>query len=241
MGSLKVLAVDDEAAVLDDLEFMLHRSPSVGEVVTASSGSDALRLLAEQEDIDALLVDIQMPGLSGLDLVRTLRKFKSPPLVAFVTAHENHALEAFELEVIDYLLKPVDGERLAEALRRICDRRNETVESSPKSSGPRIECRKGDRTYFVESSEIDIVEATGDYVRLHTADGSHLIRQTLSELESQWGADGFVRTHRGYLVRAARISELVSTDGRTTATVGEVSVPVSRRFLRPLRSALAAL
>ncbi len=243
MEDLKVLAVDDERAVLDDLEFMLRRSQSVGEVLTAVTGSDALRLLNEEDDVDALLVDIQMPGLNGLDLVRTLRNFKNPPLVAFVTAHDEHALEAFELEVIDYLLKPVDEERLTEALRRICERKQGIADPGAGEAVQRvrIQCRVGDRTYFIERRDVMVAEATGDYVRLHTDDGSHLIRQTLSELARQWAGAGFVRTHRGYLVRATGIRELISTDGKTTATVGHRAVPVSRRYLRPLRAELAAL
>ena len=113
-----MLAVDDEAPALDELAWMLGRHECVSQVVPVRSGEAALRVLHE-EQVDAIFMDVQMPGLSGLDLARVLSRFTTQPPVVFVTAHEQHAVDAFELNVVDYVLKPVRDERLDQAVRRV--------------------------------------------------------------------------------------------------------------------------
>jgi len=103
---LKVLLIDDERPALDELAFLLDRDPRVGEVLTCDSAADALRTLHDVE-VDAVFLDVQMPGLSGLELAQVLARFRVPPPVVFVTAHDEHAVEAFELRAVDYVLKPV--------------------------------------------------------------------------------------------------------------------------------------
>ena len=115
---IRVLVVDDEQPALDELAFLLHADQRIAEVVTAVTATEGLRILRET-DVDAVFLDIQMPGLSGLELAEVLGRFKEPPPVVFVTAHEQHAVEAFELHAVDYVLKPVRAERLAEAVRRV--------------------------------------------------------------------------------------------------------------------------
>ena len=115
---MRVLVVDDERPALDELAYLLQRDERVGEVLSCDSATDALRVLQEQE-VDALFLDIQMPGLSGLELAQVLTRFRQPPAIVFVTAHEGHAVEAFDLQAVDYVLKPVRAERLAEAVRRV--------------------------------------------------------------------------------------------------------------------------
>lgn len=117
MTGLSILAVDDEAPSLDELSYLLESSPLVERVAVARSATDALRRLRD-EDFDAVLLDIRMPGLDGMELARVLSRFSSPPVLVFVTAHENHALEAFEVGAAGYLLKPVDAVRLERVLRR---------------------------------------------------------------------------------------------------------------------------
>ncbi|WP_022930636.1 LytR/AlgR family response regulator transcription factor [Patulibacter americanus] len=121
-AGLRVLAVDDEPLALADLERMLRASPSVGEVVTASGGEAALELLGDGQ-FDLLLLDVRMPGLDGVRLARVVRRFSDPPALVFVTAHESAAVEAFALQAVDYLLKPVATSRLEETLRRVGDAR----------------------------------------------------------------------------------------------------------------------
>ena len=122
---LRVLVVDDEPPALEELAYLLGRDARIREVLTAGSGEQALRLLEHDDAVDAIFLDVAMPGLSGLDLARVLARFRSPTPVVFVTAHDEHAVEAFELHAVDYLLKPVRHQRLDEAVRRVVDSTSE--------------------------------------------------------------------------------------------------------------------
>ena len=156
MTGLKVLVIDDERPALDELTFLLGRDPRIGEVRSSDSATEALRVL-QAEEVDAVFLDIQMPGLTGLDLAQVLSRFKSPPPIVFVTAHEEHAVEAFDLHAVDYVLKPVREERLAEAVRRVVEA------GGPAPSGDvQIPVERGGVTRFVNRSEITHVDAQGD-------------------------------------------------------------------------------
>ena len=165
-GLLRVLVIDDERPALDELAFLLERDPRVGGVLTSDSATEALRILQDL-DVDAVFLDIQMPGLSGLDLAQVLARFRKPPPVVFVTAHEEHAVEAFDLHAVDYVLKPVREDRLAEAVRRVVEERAGTRR---RNGDEQIPVERGGVTRFVSRSDITHVEAHGDYARLHTAD-----------------------------------------------------------------------
>ena len=133
--------------------------------------------------------------MSGLDIARVISRFANPPLIVFVTADEDQALQAFELAAIDYVLKPIRPQRLAESVRRIC----ELVEDTP-AKPEMITVDQGGITKLIPRADIAYVQAQGDYARLHTKDSSYLIRVPLNDLEQQWGESGFVRIHRSYLV-----------------------------------------
>ena len=122
---LRVLAVDDEAPALDELTYLLGRHGHIGEVIAASDATSALRAINDRQ-LDAVFLDINMPGLSGLELAGLLTNFASPPSVVFVTAHDDKAVAAFDIGAVDYLLKPIRTERLDEAVRRILAGRNPT-------------------------------------------------------------------------------------------------------------------
>ena len=243
---LRVLVVDDEAPAREELAFLLSRDELVGEVVVVGGAEEALRHLAVGE-VDVVLSDLHMPGLDGLDLCRAVARLAAPPAVVFVTAHEEHAVEAFELQVADYVLKPVRAARLTAALRRAG-----TGGAVGTTTGPRAPDRReaeetlsvelGGVTRFVLRSSVLWAEAQGDYVRLHTADGSHLLRSTLSQLEDRWAPEGFVRTHRSLLVAVRAVRELRSDDGHHSLVVdaGGVSreLPVARRLAREVRERL---
>ena len=238
MTPLRVLVVDDERPALDELQFLLAQDARVGEIVACDSATEALRTLHEGE-IDAVFLDIQMPGLTGLELAQVLRRFRRPPPVVFVTAHEAHAVDAFELHAVDYVLKPVREERLAEAVRRV-------LEGGDRAPAPlddlQIPVELGGVTRFVDRSDVTHVEAHGDYARLHTDGGSHLIRVPLTTLEDEWAAAGFLRIHRSLLVALAHITEIRMESGRCTVAVGPVGrqtdLLVSRRHTRELRELL---
>jgi DNA-binding LytR/AlgR family response regulator len=236
LAPLRVLAIDDEAPALDELVWLLGNDERVGTVLAAGSGAEALRVLHD-ESVDAIFMDIQMPGLTGLDLARVLARFTVPPPVVFVTAHEEHAVDAFELEVADYVLKPVREERLAEAVRRVVHRMHGR-DSLPSAPDEHIVVELGGVSRRVPRSEVRYVEAQGDYARLHTADGSHLVRVALSALADQWRDAGFVRIHRSFLVSLAHISEWRNEGGRYTVVVEGTELAVSRRHTRDLRDVL---
>ncbi|GAB2758209.1 LytR/AlgR family response regulator transcription factor [Nocardioides pakistanensis] len=232
--SLKVLVVDDERPALDELAWLLGRDNRVADVLTTDSAAEALRLLQE-EHVDAVFLDIRMPGLSGLDLAKVLARFKEPPPVVFVTAYDEHAVDAFELNAVDYVLKPVRDDRLAEAVRRVAEARS--TPATPLDTDT-IAVELGGRTRFVPRSSVRYVEAQGDYARLHTDEGSHLVRVPLSSLEEQWRDAGFVRIHRSLLVALAHVEEVRMDSGRCTVIVGGEELAVSRRHTRQLRDLL---
>jgi DNA-binding LytR/AlgR family response regulator len=230
-SGLTVLVVDDEQPALDELAFLLARDDRVGRVSCCDSATEALRVLRD-EPVDAVFVDIAMPGLSGLELAEVLARFKEPPRVVFVTAHSEHAVDAFDLQAIDYVLKPVREERLREAVRRVSD----TSSAAPDDDTIPVEL--GGVTRFVSRSEVRYVEAQGDYTRLHTASGSHLVRLPLSSLEERWGEAGFVRIHRSLLVALAHVDEVRVDAGRCSVVVGGTELQVSRRHTPVLRELL---
>ncbi len=238
---LKVLVIDDERPALDELAYLLSRDERVGDVLTCDSAAEGLRTLHEI-DVDVVFLDIQMPGLTGLDLAQVLSRFRTPPPIVFVTAHEAHAVDAFELRAVDYVLKPVRADRLAEAVRRV-------VEGSERAPAPahqaQIPVERGGVTRFIDRADVTHVEAHGDYARLHTADGSHLIRVPLSTLEEEWRSAGFVRIHRSLLVSLAHVREVRMDAGRCSVVVAGppgsgdgIQLGVSRRHTRELRDLL---
>lgn len=236
---LDVLVADDEQPVRDELAYLLGRDERIATVTCAASGTEALRILRERT-FDAVLLDIAMPGLSGLELAAVLARFKTPPQIVFVTAHAEHAVDAFDLDAVDYLLKPVREERLREAVRRI-------AEAGPASTGggtsmpppdDAIAVELGGVTRLVARSSVSFVEAQGDYSRLHTESGSHLVRLPISSLEDRWRDAGFIRIHRSLLVALRHVEEIREEDGRVTVIVGARELQASRRYTPALREQL---
>lgn len=237
-GDLRVLVVEDEASTRDEMAALLDDTPEVAEVLVADNGSAAVRLLGT-ESIDAAFLDILMPGLDGMDVARVLSVMSEPPSIVFVTASEAHAVEAFGIGAVDYLLKPIRYERLAEAVGRIAQLRRASGTASPAEDLHVVQIDTGRRTVFVKRDEVQFVEAQGDYVRLHTSDGSHLIRLSLSYLEEVWEAAGFVRVHRGFLIAIPWVQDLrVTSSSGLVAGTPAGDVPVSRRHSRQLREQL---
>lgn len=268
---LRVLAVDDEKPLLEELLYLLRSDPRVRSAEGASDATEALRRITRAlesgpdgpDGIDVVFLDIHMAGLTGLDIARLLAGFARPPLVVFVTAHEGFAVQAFDLKAVDYVLKPVRPERLAEAVRRACAQSGRSAQPPAPGAGDtasvpvarrpvsevsagaaadrapdQIAVELGGVTRFVAIADIAYVEAQGDYARLHTDEGSHLVRIPLATLEERWAARGFVRIHRRHLVALGRIDELRLDSGTTTVRVGSAELQVSRRHTRELRDLL---
>ncbi|MEV4678709.1 MULTISPECIES: LytR/AlgR family response regulator transcription factor [Actinomadura] len=242
---LHVLAVDDERPALEELAYLLRQDPRIGQVTGAGDASCALRdlsrMLVEGERLDAVFLDIRMPGLDGLDFTRLLTGFSAPPHVVFVTAHDDCAVTAYELGALDYLLKPVRPERLAESVRRVAEAVHRTAPPAPEGPAPDdelIPVELGGRTRLVSRRTVTHVEAQGDYVRLHTADGGYLVRMPLSALSKRWETAGFIRIHRSTLVASAHITEVRFDGGRAAVRIGDELLQVSRRHTREVRDRL---
>lgn len=235
---LRVLAVDDEPPALDELAYLLRADPRIARLHTAADATDALRILRDHE-VDAVFLDIRMPGLDGLELARVLRRFARPPAVVFVTAYDDAAVDAFDLGVIDYVRKPIRADRLAEAVRRVVARL--VLPLAPAAAGGEdvsIPVELAGVTKMLPRSAVRWVEAQGDYARLHTAGGSHLVRVPLATLAERWADAGFVRIHRSYLVQIRLIGELRLTNNGYVVIVDGAELPVSRRHTRELKDRL---
>ncbi len=235
MDGLRALVVDDEQPVLEELVFLLERDERIASVRAARSGTEALRIL-ESGDVDLVFLDVVMPGLSGVELARVLTHFRERPRIVFVTAHEAHAVAAFELGAVDYLLKPIREDRLRESVRRAVT----DVEGETAVVDESIAVELGGVTRFVQRSAVAYAEAQGDYVRLHTVDGSaHLIRTPLSSLAEQWGDAGFTRIHRSLVINLTHVREVRMQGGRCSVVVPSgaesVVLSVARRHTRGLR------
>jgi two-component system LytT family response regulator len=240
---LRVLAVDDVAPALEELRRLLLESPDVSDVAVAGDPIAALRLI-QAGPFDVVFLDISMPNLTGLELANLLARMTDPPVVVFVTAYEEHAARAYGIGAVDYLLKPVSAERLAAALARV--RRFATSAGADEAPAPApvdalavVPVELGGRTRFVRRDDVRFVEAQGDYVRLHTPTGAHLVRIPISRLEEHWQHAGFTRVHRSYLLAVPAVRELRSDlSGGLLAHTDVGDVPVSRRHARELREHL---
>jgi DNA-binding LytR/AlgR family response regulator len=255
---LRILAVDDELPALEELTYLLRRDARVADVEPVRDGAAALlaldRSLAEGRPFGALFLDVRMPGLDGAAVARVASRFADPPRVVFVTAHDDFAVDAFALRAVDYVLKPIHPERLAEAVRRVAaeaDRTADAASGPPSAPGPSdtapapapprdevIPVELAGVTRFVRRSEVLYVEAHGDYARLRTATGSHLVRTPLAALEERWADAGFLRIHRRHLVAVRHVRELRLESGRAFVRVGEFVLPISRRHQRAVRDML---
>lgn len=233
---LIALVVDDEAPARSELRYLLEQDERIAAVLVAASGTDALRML-ESEKVDVVFSDISMPGLDGMELARVLARFASRPAVVFVTAHDQHAVEAFAIDAVDYVMKPVRPARLAEAVRRVIAG---VMPAAPETrdEDETIPVELGGVTRFVSRRDIRYVQAHGDYARLHTDTGSHLVRIPLNTLEERWAAAGFVRIHRSTLVSLKHVTQVRMDHGKATVRVGPVDLQVSRRHMRELRQHL---
>ena len=213
MKPLRVVIVDDEAPARAKLRRYLQDDPQADLVGEAANGEQAVHLIEELRP-DVVLLDVQMPVLDGFDVLEALQAEPLPRII-FVTAHDAHAVRAFEVRAVDYLLKPVDRERLADALERVAD----LSEVAPAVSGvledrraeapmERFLVRERGRLLLVPLTDVNWVGAAGNYVEVHTGSATHLVRGTLTELEDRLPRDRFARVHRSSIVNLDRIKEL---------------------------------
>ena len=242
MSGLRILAVDDEEPALADLSGLLEAAAGVAAVDRASSGNDALRRLnAADGTYDAIFLDVRMPGLDGRELAQVLARFASAPAIVFVSAHRDAAVDGFELGVRDFLVKPVERERLERALARVVE--GPDAHPAPGAGGEDeilpVDSLHGAKRLIARSS-ILYLRAQRDYVRVVTRESRFLMRGRLSEIASRWEPHGFVQVHRQYAVNLHQAEELRPHLNGTATLVfpGDRSVPVSRRRIADLRRRL---
>jgi DNA-binding LytR/AlgR family response regulator len=244
--TIDVLIADDERPVLDELEALLRRDERVRDIRRASSGSEAIRVLSEHR-VDAAFLDIHMPGLSGFDLARALSRFGDAPAIVFVTADEAGAVQAFDFQALDFILKPIRRERLHRAVGRILADRDAAAGGGADRGAAHggepvpdetVAVRVGNVVRAVRRSDVRWVQAQGDYSRLVTDAESHLVREPISDLEERWAAAGFIRVHRSYLVDRAAITTARLVGPHPTLVVAGEEIPVSRRSIAVVREAI---
>lgn len=226
-----VLIVDDEPPIRAELRYLLGQDERIGSIDEAGGATEAVsKILASRPDV--LFLDIQMPGTSGIKLVETLANLKTPPVVVFVTAFAEYAVSAFELDAVDYILKPVETSRLEKALDKV-SAAMASRDPSPRSERVmRLSVERAGKRAFIPVTDIVYIEAKADYSSVVTAAGSYLVNESISSLERRLAPQGFLRVHRSYLVNLDDVHDVeVSRSGLMELKVERVgaSVPVSRR------------
>jgi two-component system response regulator AlgR len=204
--ALRTLIVDDEPLAIERMQVLCAEIDQLQVVGTASDGEAALRL-ADKLKPDLLLLDMTMPGLSGLAVARQLGRRERPPGVIFITAHEEFAVQAFDIDAVDYVLKPVGVERLERAVDRALARHER---GTGGSEGWLTEFWVPHRSELlrIEAAQVERIDAERDYVRLHVGDRSHLLLQTIAGLEGRLDPERFIRIHRSTILRRDRIRGL---------------------------------
>lgn len=206
-GALRTIIVDDEPLAIERMQVLCAEIEPLTVVGTASDGEAALRL-AEKLRPDLLLLDMTMPGMDGLAVARQLGKVAGPPAVIFVTAHEDFAVEAFDLEAVDYVLKPVAAERLERAIERAIGRREREAPAPRGDWLSEFWVPHRSELLRIEAAEVGRIDAERDYVRLHVGDRSYLLLQTIAGLEGRLDPARFIRIHRSTILRRDRIRGL---------------------------------
>jgi two-component system LytT family response regulator len=237
--SLRVLVVDDEAPARALLEEYLASVPDCELVASCRDGFEAVERIAELSP-DLVILDIQMPKLNGFDVVELL---ESPPAIIFATAFEEHAVRAFEIAAIDYLLKPFDAERFSQAIergrRRVVSRQQQDLSAvlAPRQS-ERVLVRNEGEIRILPARRIDYVESQDDYILLHAGERVLRKKQTLKSLTEQLGPERFVRVHRCFLVNLDRLDRLepYSSESRVAILSDGTRIPVSRSGYSRLRA-----
>jgi two-component system response regulator AlgR len=203
MDPIRFLVVDDEPLAIERLQLLLARIEGVALAGTALEGAAALRLV-EATEPDAVLLDIAMPGMDGIDVARALGRATRPPVVIFVTAFDTFAVAAFDVEAVDYVMKPVSLERLARAVERARERIATRAEAEPAETPARLEefwVSEARGLVRLSAADIDRITAERDYMRLHVGPRSWLINHTIGRLEEELDPARFVRLHRSAMVR----------------------------------------
>jgi two-component system LytT family response regulator len=264
MKPLRAIVVDDEKLARRGLALRLANNPQVDVIAECANGQEALQVIGS-ESPDLVFLDIQMPGMDGFDVVCELQA-DAMPLVIFVTAFDRYAIDAFKIHAVDYVLKPIDEERLDEAVSRAVARhalqslgnkqdlmalvsgRNEAsaakelvLDDAPAQQWPeRLTIKDGNEFQFIRVAEIQWIDAAGDYMCVHAGGKTHIMRTTMKHLESSLDPDRFIRVHRSSIVNTNSIASAASHDnGEYVLTLeGGARLKVSRSYRDRIKSLL---
>jgi two-component system LytT family response regulator len=252
MTKIRTLVVDDEPIARARIVTLLSEEADIDVIGECANGTQAVSAIDAQSP-DLVFLDVQMPEMDGFELARVLGRERMPAVV-FVTAHDEYALRAFEIHALDYLLKPFSAERFKSALvharTHLVERRATTLGRQLLALLPemrrsaavrdRLVVKSSGRIYFVPTADIDWCEAAGNYVRLHVGQQAHLVRDTMSHLESHLDPSRFVRIHRSTMVNVDRIQELRSSfNGEyVVLLIGGTRLTLSRGYRDALQARL---
>ncbi len=234
---LKAMIVDDEPHARSEMRYLLEGTGDVEVVAEAGSVRQAIERLRNQA-CDVIFLDIGLPDASGLQLAEAMGRLKAPVAIVFVTGHEEHAVEAFKVSAVDYLLKPVDPIRLDLALERVSDYVDLNLKAQKVA---RVPIDKGGKKSCIGVDKVRFIMARDDYAYLQTDSERFFSSVSLARLERQLRDQGFFRVHRGYLVNLSYVSEIEpQTSGTLLLTLDGVEdhIPVSRRRAPALKRAL---
>ncbi|AOS97150.1 Transcriptional regulatory protein YehT [Microbulbifer aggregans] len=265
MSHLRAVLVDDEPLALRLLQSMLEETPGIEVVATCRNGREALSAVARHTP-DILFLDVQMPGMNGFEVVRRLQG-DTIPLVIFATAYDHYALEAFEVHAVDYVLKPLEGDRLEVAIQRARERLLQRSAGSgddtggekarlmaslesvdgraerPSNEGPgKLAIKDRGRIIMLNQADVEWIDAAGDYMCVHAGGETHIMRSTMKELQQQLCGETFKRVHRSTLVNLEYIEQIkVLTKGEYLLTLASgAEVKVSRNYRQPIKDYLDA-
>jgi two-component system, LytTR family, response regulator len=230
------------------IRIRLEKDADISVVGECDEGTAAVQCVNDARP-DVVFLDVQMPGMNGFDVIRQIPQ-EQMPLIVFLTAYDQYAVKAFEVHAFDYLLKPIDDERFREVVRRVrrqlelvdksnLDKRLEALlaeqlefNASSRRRPDRFAIRSGTKISFVMADEIDWIEASDDYVSLHVGKRTHLLRETLNNLEQRLDPHNFVRIHRSTIIRADRLREIrVLPNRELRVTLGDgTELKVSRTY-----------
>ncbi|MBQ3283143.1 MAG: response regulator transcription factor [Atopobiaceae bacterium] len=236
---LSAMIVDDEAPARSELRYLLEETGRVDSITEASSARETVEKLMEGRP-DVLFMDISMPKTTGMQLAEALHRLKNPPAIVFVTAYSEYALEAFDVDAVDYLMKPVETDRLERALDKVQARLK--PQTSAHTSVERIPVEKGGRKVLVPIDQIRYIEAKDDYSCIYTDNDRFLSTISLAQLENKLAPHGFFRVHRGYIVNLEYVEDVeVVSSGILQLGINGVEgkkISVSRRRVVQLKRAL---
>lgn len=220
---IKCLIVEDEILAQQVIESHMARIPQV-ELVAACQNALEAKAILDKKEVDLILLDLQLPGITGLHF---LKSFPDPPLVIITTAYAEYALESYEFNVIDYLLKPVSFERFSKAINKILQGRLFALPTAEKDNwGDHIFIKSGSKFFKINISEIIYVQGLRDYLQIHTKDLKLVTHQTMNDFEQSLPPRQFIRVHKSYIVAISHIKVIYGN----SIEVNQVTIPIGNIY-----------